>query len=204
LALRQGDPAAARGRFAAGLRAAQAAGFRWRAVEALEGLAAVAAGAGRAAGALRLAGAAAAVREGSEMRPAPAEREEVERWLAPARRALRAEAAAAAWAAGQALSLDEAVAAALEDEPASVAPARCTRGETGAGGRGRGRLPGGLTAREAEVLRLVTQGLTDRQIAAALVLSEKTVGRHLDNAYAKLGVSSRAAATAFALRAGLA
>ena len=58
-------------------------------------------------------------------------------------------------------------------------------------------------AREAEVLLLVAAGHTDRQIAAALVLSETTVGRHLSNIYAKLGVSSRAAATAFALRAGL-
>ena len=54
------------------------------------------------------------------------------------------------------------------------------------------------------MLRLVVAGRTDRQIAAALVLSEATVGRHLTNIYAKLGVSSRAAATAFALRAGLA
>ena len=54
------------------------------------------------------------------------------------------------------------------------------------------------------MLRLVAAGETDRQIAAALVLSEATVGRHLTNIYAKLGVSSRAAATAFALRAGLA
>jgi DNA-binding NarL/FixJ family response regulator len=54
---------------------------------------------------------------------------------------------------------------------------------------------GALTPREAEVLRLVAQGKTDRQIAAALIISEKTVGRHLDNLYAKLGVSSRAAAS---------
>jgi ATP/maltotriose-dependent transcriptional regulator MalT len=65
-------------------------------------------------------------------------------------------------------------------------------------------LPGGLTTREAEVLRHVAAGETDRQIAAALVLSEATVGRHLANIYAKLGVTSRAAATAFALRHGLA
>ena len=45
---------------------------------------------------------------------------------------------------------------------------------------------------------------THRQIAGALVVSEATVGRHLANIYTKLGVSSRAAATAFALRAGLA
>ena len=42
--------------------------------------------------------------------------------------------------------------------------------------------------------------MTDRQIAAALVISEKTVGRHLEHVYAKLGVASRTAATARALR----
>jgi pimeloyl-ACP methyl ester carboxylesterase/DNA-binding CsgD family transcriptional regulator len=68
----------------------------------------------------------------------------------------------------------------------------------------RGGLPGGLTEREAEVLRLVATGQTNREVAAALVLSEKTVSRHLEHIYAKLGVSTRTAATAVALRAGLA
>jgi DNA-binding NarL/FixJ family response regulator len=58
--------------------------------------------------------------------------------------------------------------------------------------------PGGLTAREAEVLRLVATGRTNRDIAAALVISEKTVARHVANIFTKLGVSSRSAATAFA------
>jgi DNA-binding NarL/FixJ family response regulator len=56
----------------------------------------------------------------------------------------------------------------------------------------------GLTAREVEVLRLVAAGKTNRQIAAALVVSEHTVARHLQNIFAKLRVSTRAAATAFA------
>jgi DNA-binding NarL/FixJ family response regulator len=68
----------------------------------------------------------------------------------------------------------------------------------------RGRVSGELTLREAEVLRLVAEGHTDRQIAAELLLSEKTVGRHLANIFAKLGVSSRAAASAFAVREGIA
>jgi DNA-binding NarL/FixJ family response regulator len=59
-------------------------------------------------------------------------------------------------------------------------------------------FPAGLTAREAEVLRLVAAGKTNRAIAADLVLSEKTVARHVSNIFAKLGVSSRAAATAHA------
>jgi DNA-binding NarL/FixJ family response regulator len=51
------------------------------------------------------------------------------------------------------------------------------------------------------VLEHIVQGETNKAIAAALVISEATVGRHLANIYAKLGVSSRAAATAWALRA---
>lgn len=56
----------------------------------------------------------------------------------------------------------------------------------------------GLSARELEVLRLVAAGKSNREIAAALVISEHTVARHLQNIYAKLGLPSRAAATAFA------
>jgi DNA-binding NarL/FixJ family response regulator len=58
----------------------------------------------------------------------------------------------------------------------------------------------GLTAREVEVLRLVAGGATNRAIAAELVLSERTVDRHVSNILAKLRVSSRAAATAYAFR----
>jgi len=62
---------------------------------------------------------------------------------------------------------------------------------------------GALTAREAEVLRLVAAGRTNRAIAAELFLSEKTVARHVSNIFAKLGVSSRSAATAWAYEQGL-
>jgi ATP/maltotriose-dependent transcriptional regulator MalT len=60
-----------------------------------------------------------------------------------------------------------------------------------------------LTPRELEILRLVSEGLTDGQIAARLVLSKHTVHRHLQNAYAKLGCSSRAAAVAKANKLNL-
>lgn len=56
----------------------------------------------------------------------------------------------------------------------------------------------GLTAREVQVLKLVARGKTNRAIADALSISEKTVARHLSNIFTKLDVSSRAAATAFA------
>lgn len=64
-------------------------------------------------------------------------------------------------------------------------------------------LPGGLTAREAEVLQLVATGRSNAQIAAQLVLSEKTVARHLSNIFGKLGVGSRTAAAAYAFEHGL-
>jgi DNA-binding CsgD family transcriptional regulator len=62
----------------------------------------------------------------------------------------------------------------------------------------------GLTPREVEVLRLVATGKTNRAIAADLFLSEKTVARHVSNIFTKLGVSSRAAATAYAYQHDLA
>lgn len=66
------------------------------------------------------------------------------------------------------------------------------------------RLPGELTEREVQVLRLVAAGRTNRSIASELVISEHTVARHLNNIFAKLEVSSRAAATAYAFTHGLA
>jgi DNA-binding CsgD family transcriptional regulator len=70
-----------------------------------------------------------------------------------------------------------------------------------AGSRAAGAGP--LTAREAQVLRLVATGMTNRAVAAELVLSDKTVARHVSNIFTKLGVSSRAAATAYAYEHGL-
>jgi DNA-binding NarL/FixJ family response regulator len=66
-----------------------------------------------------------------------------------------------------------------------------------------GPLPGGLTAREAEVLRLVAAGRSNPEIAAALFLSKKTVARHLSNIFTKLDVPSRTAAAAYAFDHGL-
>ena len=64
--------------------------------------------------------------------------------------------------------------------------------------------PAGLTDREVEVLRLLAEGRTNKEIAAELFLSAKTVSRHLSNIFTKIGVSSRAAATAFAYQHDLA
>lgn len=66
------------------------------------------------------------------------------------------------------------------------------------------KAPGGLSPREVEVLRLVATGKSNPEIAAQLVLAEKTVARHLSNIFTKLDVSSRTAAAAFAYKHHLA
>ncbi len=60
--------------------------------------------------------------------------------------------------------------------------------------------PAGLSEREVEVLRLVARGLANREMAQRLIISEKTVGHHIQHIYNKIGVSTRAAATLFALQ----
>jgi DNA-binding NarL/FixJ family response regulator len=99
------------------------------------------------------------------------------------------------WEAGKALPLEEAVAEALAEPPtgATVVP---TDRENAA--------IVGLTRREREVLRLLAEGHSDREIAAALFISTKTAGAHVSNLLGKLGVPSRAAAVAYIHRHGLA
>ncbi len=65
-------------------------------------------------------------------------------------------------------------------------------------------MPAGLSPREVEVLRLVTQGKSNREIAEELVISERTVANHLASIFNKTGVENRAAAAAFAIRHKLA
>jgi DNA-binding NarL/FixJ family response regulator len=79
-----------------------------------------------------------------------------------------------------------------------------------AAGHSRGQLrtaqlyPDGLTAREVDVLRLLARGQTTKQIALALVISVKTADRHIQNAYSKIGASTRGAATLYAIERGIA
>jgi HD-GYP domain-containing protein (c-di-GMP phosphodiesterase class II) len=63
--------------------------------------------------------------------------------------------------------------------------------------------PAGLTEREAQVVAMLARGLQTKQLARALGISSKTADRHIQNAYRKIGVSSRAAATLFAMEHGL-
>jgi ATP/maltotriose-dependent transcriptional regulator MalT len=87
----------------------------------------------------------------------------------------------------------------LTGEPRHERAARAALARLGVGASERGVL----TRRELDVLRLVADGLSDPEIAARLVLSEHTVHRHVANIRGKLGQSSRAAAAAYAARAGL-
>ncbi len=64
-------------------------------------------------------------------------------------------------------------------------------------------LPDGLTEREVQVLRLVAGGRTNNEVAAELVLSIRTVERHIGNIYPKIGARGRADATVYALSQGL-
>jgi DNA-binding CsgD family transcriptional regulator len=75
--------------------------------------------------------------------------------------------------------------------------------ETAPTQRGRATMPDGLTAREAQILKLLSAGKTNKDIAGELVISVHTVERHLQNAYRKAGVRNRADAAAYAVRKGL-
>jgi predicted ATPase/DNA-binding CsgD family transcriptional regulator/DNA-binding XRE family transcriptional regulator len=172
----------------------------------LQALAAVAAEAGQPRRAAILFGA--AERLGAQVAvPSPGgDRTTYARGLAAAKDQLGDDEFADAWSFGNALSLDQALNAA---EETATAEARSTAGADAELGARRGHirssrsLTARLTVRQAEVLRLVTEGKTNRQIAAKLMLSHKTVGRHLENIFATLAVSSRAAATRIAVREAL-
>jgi DNA-binding NarL/FixJ family response regulator len=96
------------------------------------------------------------------------------------------------------MAIDEAdeEALAIADEAASLSARRQPRHRLDGAVRA---LPDGLGAREVEVLRLVAGGRTNREIADELVVSVKTVERHLANAYTKIGARNRAEATTYAL-----
>jgi non-specific serine/threonine protein kinase len=163
----------------------------------LEGLAWVANAQGRPLQAARLFGAAEAVRGRIGAAPWPAWHAEHERNVAATRASLGEAAFAAAWAAGRALSMDEAIEEALgEGEPApmlapSAEPASAARAADP------------LSPREREVAALIAQGLTNRQIAEALVISEWTADTHVRHILTKLEFRSRAQVAAWATERGL-
>ncbi len=142
--------------------------------------------------AARLLGAEEKLREDSRTLLYPRDRSDYGGDVATARAFLGQKPFATLWAEGRAMSPAEAAAAqndAIKDtrqaEPVALPKAPA--------------YPAGLTVREVEVLRLVAHGLTDTQIADQLVLSRRTVTTHLTSIYNKLDVSSRAAATRYAV-----
>jgi len=157
--------------------------------ETLAGIAATAAEQGLAVRAARLYGAAATLRD---QIGAPVEGWELpsyQRGVQLVRSALTADTFASSWAEGGELPFGAVLAEALAgpDEPVAANPVTAA----------------GLTPRERDVLRLVAQGLSDREIGEALHISPRTVGGHVTNLLGKLGLDSRTAAAAFAIRHGL-
>jgi DNA-binding NarL/FixJ family response regulator len=122
------------------------------------------------------------------------EREKLERWLLPLRDVLGSGTVDAEWAEGRALELDNAIALVLggdeTDAPRSAAAVLV-------------RTPTMLTPREHEVAALLAQGLTNRQIAERLIVTERTVASHVEHILAKLGFASRHQVGAWATDHGL-
>jgi ATP/maltotriose-dependent transcriptional regulator MalT len=103
---------------------------------------------------------------------------------------------AAAWNTGHDLSLDHAVAEAAAVRSPVIESTDAVRS-------GGSELPAGLSSREVEVLRSLVAGASNREIAAELFISPRTVQAHLANLFAKLGVHTRSAAVARAYELGL-
>jgi non-specific serine/threonine protein kinase len=157
--------------------------------DSLDGLAGVLAAMKQPERAARLLGAAEALREEIGASRWPANEADHERTLADVRAGLDEASLAAAWTAGRALSLQRVAAEALPGETAAEP-------SDGTGGFD-------LTPREREVAVLVAHGLTNRQIGAALVITEGTARLHVKHILQKLEFSSRAQIAAWAVGKGL-
>jgi DNA-binding CsgD family transcriptional regulator len=162
----------------------------------VEGLAELVAAQGEGTWAARFWGAAEAMREGLHAPLPPVFRTKYAQAIAAARAQVGEKLFTAAWAQGRAMTLEQVLAAQAAVTMPTTAPAgpyavlQARKAPTS---------PSGLTAREVEVLRLVAQGLKNEQVAKELVISPRTVDTHLTAIYGKLGVSSRSAATRYAL-----
>ncbi|HEU0165258.1 MAG TPA: LuxR C-terminal-related transcriptional regulator [Thermomicrobiales bacterium] len=165
--------------------------------EALCGVASVAAEQHRATEAARLFGAVASLRRelGIDIGIEPWQKGRLDEGLALIRSILPPETLERAWSVGAALTREEAIAEALALVPVTVTgsplPEAVVTRTTGSVD---------LTPRERDVLRLVSQGLGNREIAAELFISPRTVNFHLTNLFTKLSVDSRTAAAAYAIR----
>jgi DNA-binding CsgD family transcriptional regulator len=142
--------------------------------------------------AAQLWGAAEALRETMGAPLPPVERATYEARVAAARSSIGKRIFSAYWAQGRSMTPEQALAA-----QGNAAALPTDAGWPPAGNSSTN--PAGLSAREVEVLRLVARGLSDAQVAAQLIISPRTVTSHLSSIYNKLGVSSRSAATRFAV-----
>jgi predicted ATPase/DNA-binding CsgD family transcriptional regulator len=196
VAAAQGDYAMAQSHYEESLALAREFGFKRIIPASLEGLAALVIHQGEPTWAARLWGAAQALRDTMGTPIHPVYRPAYERSVAAARTHLGEQALAAAWAQGRAMTWEEVLAAREPAKTSTPVPARqpspplTTAHVT---------YPGGLTAREVEVLRLVAQGLRDTEVAERLIISPRTVHAHLSSIYSKLGITSRNAATRYAI-----
>ncbi len=186
-------------------------GHRLNIAAGLEGLASVVAAReasevslARALWAARLWGAAEALRDGMGAPLPPVARAGYEHAVAVVRTLVGEEELSRAWAEGRGMTPEQALAAqerAIAITPLST-PAPSGQPSTTKVARKAVRTPAnpeGLTAREVEVLRLVAQGLTNVQVAEKLVITRRTVNWYLTSIYDKIGVSSRSAATRYAI-----
>jgi non-specific serine/threonine protein kinase len=189
-----GDLATARARLAESLALQQELGNKQGIGECLAGLAATTAAAGDPERAARLFAASAALLEAIGVPLAPVDQVALHRDLEATRARLGAPAWEQAWAAGAALSTEDAISLALADDDPPAGTAGPTGGEAG---------PGRLSPRERQVSQLIAQGLTNRQIARALSISEKTVGSHVDHIMTKLDLRSRTRIAVWAIQHGL-
>jgi len=166
----------------------------------LEALALAAADQGHFQRAARLWGAASGVRDSIHAGLPPSYEADYAPYWQKVRVALGQEAFAAAWAEGQSMTLDQTLALAEAVSPTESALPTPPLADAEPPPHARLRPHEyGLTPREVEVLRLVASGLTDAQIAEQLVISPRTVGKHLQSIYSKLYLPSRSAATRWAI-----
>jgi predicted ATPase/DNA-binding CsgD family transcriptional regulator len=175
-------------------------GYQEGIVEDLAGLAEMASLLGQPERAVRLIGAVEALREASGIRLSPLRRSEYERAVECIRAQVDEAVFAVAWKEGRAMPLEQLVAQALETKDATLTePIPGETGQEEALSDLTPTPPHELTAREMEVLLLLAQGLTSAQIAKRLVIGLVTVNSHVRSIYSKLGITSRAAATRYAL-----
>jgi predicted ATPase/serine/threonine protein kinase/DNA-binding CsgD family transcriptional regulator len=162
----------------------------------LEGLAVAVAAEGEPVWAARLLGAAESLREAMGIPLPPVERPDYDFNVSEVRNRLGDKTFTAAWAEGRSMSPEQALAA--QSSIATPQPSS-TKLSLTSPVKPSPAYPDGLTAREVEVLRLLAQGMTDAQIAEQLVISPRTVNNHLTSIYQKIQVSSRSAATRYAV-----